>query len=85
MKVGLLGCHGFIGSHILKILTGHNISVVGIDRYDTVPDWRKEIVPSDFRAIAGDLVDEKIFTETLGAVGTIIFAAGNPSRASATA
>jgi len=82
MKVGLLGCHGFIGSHILRTLTDRNIAVVGIDRYGTVPTWRKGIVPLYFNAIAGDLIDEQIFTETLCAVETIIFAAGNPIPAS---
>ncbi|MFC1516100.1 NAD-dependent epimerase/dehydratase family protein [Thermodesulfobacteriota bacterium] len=78
MKVGLLGCYGFIGSHILKTLSDQNIAVVGIDRYATVPSWRKGIVPPNFKAIAGDLIDEQIFVETLDTAETIIFAAGNP-------
>lgn len=78
MTVGLLGCYGFLGSHILKALCDANIAVTGIDRYNSVPAWRKAIVPPGFKATPGDLMDEQTHAETLGTVDAIVFAAGNP-------
>ncbi len=78
MRVVLLGCHGFIGSHILKALSDQQVRVSGIDRYDTVSFWRKDIVPEGFKATCGDLVDDDIYTGNLEDADTIIFAAGNP-------
>ena len=83
MKVGVLGCHGFIGSHILRRLTDIGVDVIGIDRYASIPPWRKEIIPSEFKSINGDLLDVSYMEENLQKIDVIIFACGNPSPASA--
>jgi len=82
MKVCLLGCYGFLGSHILHHLVSGGHDVTGIDRIASVPEWRKHLVPSAFKAVTAELVD---CHANLGAhldhSNVIIFAAGNPSPA----
>lgn len=82
MKVGILGCYGFIGSHILKRLVENNVDVIGIDRYDSIPPWRKGIIPSGFKSIKGDLLDIDCIEENLAKVDVVIFACGNPNPSS---
>lgn len=82
MKVGILGCHGFIGSHILRKLTDIGVDVIGIDRYASIPSWRKIIIPPTFMAVTGDLLEVDVIEENLLKVDVIIFSAGNPSPAS---
>lgn len=83
MKIGLLGCYGFIGSNILKRLIDLKHDVVGIDRYASVPQLRKNIIPTGFKAISGDIIDMTAVRENMREVDAIIFAAGNPTPASA--
>jgi UDP-glucose 4-epimerase len=83
MKVGILGCHGFIGSQILRRLIDIGVDVIGIDRYASIPPWRKEIIPPEFKSINGDILDVSFMEENLQKIDVIIFACGNPSPASA--
>lgn len=82
MKVGILGCYGFIGSHILRRLAESGVDVIGIDRYDSIPPWRQEIIPSGFKPIKGDLLDINCIEENLEKVDVVIFACGNPNPSS---
>ena len=82
MKIGLLGCYGFIGANILKRLVDSNHDVVGIDRYVSVPQTRRNLIPAGFTAISADIIDTTSFVKHLRNVEVIIFAAGNPAPAS---
>ena len=81
MRIGLLGCYGFIGANILKRLIESNHDVVGVDRYVSVPQTRSNLVPAGFKAISADIIDATSFVH-LRDVEVIIFAAGNPAPAS---
>jgi UDP-glucose 4-epimerase len=78
MKVGVLGCYGFIGSNVLRRLLEMDVEVVGIDRHASIPPWRRENIPGSFPAICADLLDWSSIEDHLVAVDLIVFAAGNP-------
>jgi len=79
MRVSVLGCYGFIGSHILSQLVKSGINAIGIDRYDSIPPWRKETIPPEFKIIKGDLLDVSLIERDIQGVDMLIFACGNPS------
>jgi len=83
MKVCLLGCYGFLGSHILRHLVDEGHAVTGIDRLAFIPEWRKHIIPAGFQSATAELIDHSAVIEThLNNSDVIIFAAGNPAPAS---